>query len=388
MQRKICIVTGTRAEYGHLYWLMREIKEDTGLELQVIATGAHLSPEFGLTYQIIEADGFAISAKVEMLLSSDSPVGITKSMGLGLIGFADALAQLKPDLLVVLGDRYESLVAAQAAMIARIPIAHLHGGETTEGVIDEAIRHAITKMAHLHFVAAESYRARVIQLGETPKCVFNFGAPGLDHLQRLPLLNKNEFEGAIDFKLGKITFLVTYHPVTLSTEPPQKAIEELLAAFDQFPDAHIILTKQNADTDGRVIGELLDAYGARYPHRVKVYPTLGYHRYLSAIQHTTVVIGNSSSGVIEAPAMKKPTVNIGERQTGRLKASSVIDCLENSNSIVAAIRKALSLEFQQTLATVTSPYGVGNVAVRIKDILKKQDLKRIVFKKFHNIDFG
>ncbi len=386
MQRKICIVTGTRAEYGHLYWLMHEIKEDTGLELQVIATGAHLSPEFGLTYKTIEADGFAISAKVEMLLSSDSSIGITKSMGLGLIGFADVLAQLAPDLLVVLGDRYESFVAAQAAMIARIPIAHLHGGETTEGAIDEAIRHAITKMAHLHFVAAESYRARVIQLGETPKSVFNFGAPGLDHIQRLPLLTKHEFEEALDFKLGTVNFLLTYHPVTLSTEGPQQAVEELLTALDQFPEAHIIITKQNADTEGRIIGELLDAYGARYPQRVKIYTSLGQLRYLSAIQHTNVVIGNSSSGLTEAPAMKKATVNIGERQAGRLKASSVIDCLENSNSIVVAIRKALSPEFQQTLARVKSPYGIGNVAVRIKDILKKQDLKRILFKKFYNID--
>ena len=252
-KRKICIVTGTRAEYGLLYWLMKEIQGDAALELQVIVTGMHLSPEFGLTYKKIEEDGFTINEKVEMLLSSDTPVGIAKSVGLGVIGFADALARQKPDILVVLGDRFEILSAAQAAMVARIPIAHIHGGETTEGAIDEAIRHAITKMAHFHFTAAEPYRRRIVQLGEAPERVMNYGAPGLDNIKKLKLLNRAAFEKAIKFSLGKMSFLVTYHPVTLSAANPEQSFKELTNALDQFPEAKIIFAKANADTAGRII---------------------------------------------------------------------------------------------------------------------------------------
>lgn len=385
LKRKICIVTGSRAEYGLLYWLMKEIQSDNELELQIIATGMHLSPEFGLTYKVIEEDGFSINAKVEMLLSSDTSVGIAKSIGLGVIGFADALERLKPDIIVLLGDRYEILAAAQATMVARIPIAHLHGGEATEGLIDEAIRHAVTKMSHFHFVAAEPYRQRVIQLGENPDKVLSFGAPGLDNIKRLSLLNKEDFENSINFRLGKINFLVTYHPVTLSDQGPQHAMQELFRALDHFKDAKMIFTKPNADTDGRVICQMIDGYVARQPDRVIATTSLGQLRYLSAIKHVDAVIGNSSSGLIEAPALKKPTINLGDRQRGRLKADSVIDCNENAKTIIAAIQKALSADFMLSISNVLSPYGEGNASVHIKDYLKNVNLKDVLQKKFFDM---
>src|SRR6185369_7739587 len=254
--RKICVVTGTRAEYGLFYWLMKEIQADTDLQLQIIVTGMHLSPEFGLTYRTIEEDSFTIDAKVEMLLSSDTPVGIAKSIGLGVIGFADALEHLRPDVMVVLGDRYEILAATQAALVASIPVAHIHGGETTEGAIDESIRHAITKMAHLHFTAAEAYRSRVIQLGEYPETVFNVGALGVENIKRLKLLDKFQLEQSIDFELSATSFLVTYHPATLGATPPHVAMQALLDALDHFPETKIVFTKPNSDTDGRFLGEM------------------------------------------------------------------------------------------------------------------------------------
>ena len=383
--RKICVVTGSRAEYGSLYWLMKEIEKDQELELDVIVTGTHLSPEFGLTYQIIEKDGFNISAKIEMLLSSDSPEGISKSLGLGVISFADVLNKLHPDILVVLGDRYEIFAAAQTAMIAKIPIAHLYGGESTEGAIDEAIRHAITKMAHLHFVGAEPYRKRVIQLGEDPKRVFNFGAIQLDYLQKFTLLNLEEFEKSIDFKLAKKNFLVTYHSVTLSQESPKKGVNALLEALDHFGDVNIIFTGHNADSDGRVIGKMIEDYVNNNPTRAKYYTSLGQLNYLSAIKNVDVVVGNSSSGISEVPAMKKPTVNIGLRQEGRIKAKSVIDCDESKEAIVKAIQKALSADFQEKLNNMGSIFGNIEVAPRIKEVLKNVNLEGILIKKFNDL---
>jgi UDP-hydrolysing UDP-N-acetyl-D-glucosamine 2-epimerase len=384
VKRKICVITGTRAEYGLLYWLMREIRDDEELDLQIVATGMHLSPEFGLTYKTIEEE-FRIDAKVEMLLSSDSPVGITKSIGIGTIGFADVFEQLKPDVVVVLGDRYEILAATQAAMIARIPIAHLHGGEATEGLIDEAIRHSVTKMSHLHFVAAEPYRQRVIQLGEHPERVFNFGAPGIDNITKMELLDKESFEDSIDFNLSKTNFLVTYHPVTLSKEGPVKAFESLLRSFDEFPNAKIIFTKSNSDTDGRIINSMIDDYVKQNPERSIAFMSLGQLRYLSALQHVDVVIGNSSSGLIEVPFFKKVTINLGDRQNGRLKAESIIDCNETKKDIVEAIKKALSPEFQANLANVISPYGNGNVGKQIKEVLRTVNLDGILLKKFYDM---
>lgn len=381
--RKICVVTGSRAEYGLLYWLLKEIQEDADLVLQLVVTGMHLSPEFGLTYQQIEKDGFQIDAKVEMLLSSDTPAGITKSMGVGLIGFADVFERLRPDIVVVLGDRYEIMVAAQAAMVARIPIAHLHGGESTEGLIDEAIRHSITKMAHLHFTATEKYRQRVIGLGEHPSRVFNVGAVGLDNIHRLQLMNREQFEQSISFELGERNFLVTYHPLTLTSTSSVEYMQQLLVALDQFPDAHIIFTKPNSDPNGRNMALMIDEYVEANRERAVAFISLGQVRYLSALQHVDVVVGNSSSGIIEAPMFKKPTVNIGPRQQGRVKGSSIIDCGESSEEIVKAIKKALSPAFQKTLMNCESLYGQGNSSPVIKDILKNTALEGILIKTFY-----
>lgn len=369
-KRKICIVTGTRAEYGLLYWLIKEIADDNELHLQIIATGMHLSPEFGLTYEQVETDGFTIDAKVEMLLSSDTTVGISKSIGLGVIGFADALERLKPDILVLLGDRFEILAAAQAAMVARIPIAHIHGGETTEGAFDEQIRHAITKFAQWHFVAAEPYRQRVIQLGESPDRVFNFGSPGLDHLQYMNWLNRPALEQSLDLKLRSPLFLVTYHPVTLDKQSPSIPMRELLMALDSFPNATVILTYPNADTGGRILIEEIERWVSQNQHRAKGFVSLGQQRYLSLMGEADVIIGNSSSGLTEAPALKKATVNVGDRQKGRLKAKSVIDTPERSQDIVKGIYQALSKEFQSMLPSVESLYGKGNVSQQIKEKLK------------------
>jgi UDP-N-acetylglucosamine 2-epimerase (non-hydrolysing)/GDP/UDP-N,N'-diacetylbacillosamine 2-epimerase (hydrolysing) len=386
-QRKICVVTGGRAEYGLLYWLMQEIKDDPDLDLQLVATGMHLSPEFGLTYRKIEEDGFTINEKVEMLLSSDTAVGIAKSIGLGVMGFADALVRLKPDILVVLGDRFEIFAAAQAAMTARIPIAHIHGGETTGGAMDEAMRHAITKMAHFHFTAAEPYRQRVIQLGELPERVLNYGAPGLDHLKNTQLLGREDFEKAIDFHLGALSFLVTYHPVTLSVEGPEKPFQELLGAVDHFSEAKIIFTKANADASGRIINQKIDEYAERNPLRVKVFTSMGQLLYWSAIKNMDIVVGNSSSGLIEVPVLKNTTVNIGQRQSGRLRADSVIDCEEKEQAIVAAIEKGLSPEFKSRLGNVVSLYGQGNASLKIKDYLKKVSLQNVFMKQFFDVTY-
>ncbi len=383
--RKICAVTGSRAEYGMLYWLMKEIQQDPLLHLQLMVTGTHLSKEFGLTYQQIEQDGFVIDEKIEILLADDTPVGITKAIGIAVMGFAEALNRLKPDLLVVLGDRYEMLAAAQAGMVAKIPIAHLHGGEATEGAIDEAIRHSLTKMSHFHFVAAEPYRQRVIQLGENPERVFNFGALSLEGIRRLKWLTRAELEQAIGSTLGKINFLVTYHPVTLSPRESQVAIKVLLAALDQFPEAKVFFTKPNADPEYRVIEQWIDDYAASQPGRVATFTCLGQLKYLSLMKQIDVVIGNSSSGIIEAPAMKKPTVNIGDRQRGRLRSASIIDCQETTEAIISAIRKALSEDFKCLLQSVVSPYGNGDTAFRVKEYLKTVPLGEVLMKKFYEL---
>ena len=385
MNRIICIVTGSRAEYGLLYWLMKEVQNDSDLTLQIAVTGMHLSPEFGLTYRQIEHDGFTIDAKVETVLSSDTPVSISKSIALGVIGFSETWERLKPDLIVVLGDRYEILAAVQAALITRIPVAHIHGGEITEGAIDDAIRHSITKMSHLHFVSAQPYAQRVLQLGEAPESVFNVGAPGLESITNTNLLTRKSLEEALKFSFGHINFLITYHSVTLQSGHAEKAIQSLLDALDSFPEAHVIFTKQNSDTEGHVIGEKIDEYTQAHSSSTKSFFSLGQLRYFSALNEVDIVIGNSSSGIIEAPAFKKATVNIGARQTGRLKASSVIDCVEEKDSIVNAIQKALSSDFQKSLKQVTSPYGTGDTSIKIKNILKTKDLSQIIFKKFHDL---
>ena len=387
MKRKICVVTGTRAEYGLLFWLMKEIEADNSLELQLIATGMHLSPEFGLTYKEVEKD-FKIDKKIEMLLSSDTSVGISKSMGLAQISFAEAYHELNPDILIVLGDRYEIFSAISAAMIAQIPIAHLHGGEATEGLIDEPIRHSITKMSHLHFTATDEYRNRVIQLGEQPNRVFNVGGIGIENIKRLKLLSKEEFEKSINFKLNKKNILVTFHPVTLEKSTAKKQFQELLNAIDELEDTNIIFTKANSDTDGRVINSMCDEYVAKNSQKSVCFTSLGQLRYLSALQYVDAMVGNSSSGLAETPSFKIGTINIGDRQKGRIKANSVIDCEPNKQSIQKAFEKLYSDNFQDKLQTVQNPYGNGCASKEIVEILKNTNLDNIVKKSFYDVKFS
>lgn len=384
-KRKICVVTGTRAEYGLLYWLMKEIQADDGLELQIIATGQHLSPEFGLTYENIEADGFVINAKVEMLLSSDSPVGIAKSVGLGTIGFADALARLQPDIMVLLGDRFEALAAAQAAMILRIPIAHIHGGETTEGAIDEAIRHSITKMSQIHFVSEPEYRDRVIQLGENPESVFEVGAVGIDNIVRLKLLSLQDLEKQINFSLDRKFFLVTYHPETLTGKSPVEALKTLFAVFDEFPEYKLIFTQANSDAGGRIINEQIEAYAKKNKERVLLVKSLGQLRYLSAMKLCSAVVGNSSSGLLEAPVLHIPTINIGDRQKGRKRYPSVIDCNEDKQQLLSAIQSLRDSKFLQKIQSMEIPHTDGKIAIIMRNILKQAELSNICQKKFYDL---
>lgn len=382
---KICVVTGSRAEYGLLRFVLSGISERPGLELQLVATGTHLSPEFGLTYREIEADGFEIHARVEMLLSADTPVAIAKSIGLGTIGFAEALERLRPDVLLILGDRFEILAVAQAALVARIPIAHIQGGESTEGAIDEAIRHAITKMSQLHFVATETYRKRVIQLGEEPGRVFNVGALGVDAIARLKLLERTELEEEFEFSFSPGPFLLTYHPATLESGASEDRMRALLQALESFPEQQVVITKANADTDGRVINQMVDDYASERRDRVLAVTSLGQLRYLSVMRYASAVIGNSSSGIIEAPALRVPTVNLGNRQAGRERAASVIDCENDCESIEAAISRALSERFRACLPSLESPYGEGGAAERILDLLEATPLKGRVSKRFHDL---
>ena len=382
---KVCVITGSRAEYGLLYWTMIALNEDKDFQLNICVTGMHLSPEFGLTYKIIEEDGFKIDGKVEMLLSSDTSVGISKSIGLGIIGFADFFERNKPDLILVLGDRIEVFSAVNAAMLARIPIAHCHGGEATEGLVDEAIRHSITKMSHIHFTSTKDYRNRVIQLGENPKSVFNVGALGIENFNKLKLLNKKEFESIISFKLSKINFLVTFHPVSLEKETSEKHFIELIKALNCYPEAKIIFTKPNSDHDGRIIIKQIDKFVSRNKNNSISFISLGQIKYLSAIKHCQVVIGNSSSGLIEAPSFKKPTINIGDRQKGRVKGSSVISCDPKKDSIKKSIDIALSNQFKNKIKYHKNPYGEGNSSKKILEILRKLKIKKILKKEFYNI---
>ena len=383
-KRTVCVVTGSRAEYGLLTPLLREIASDKALRLQVVATGMHLSPEFGLTYREIEADGFTIDAKVEMLLSSDSAVGIAKSMGLGVSGMADAFARLNPDIVVLLGDRFEILAAAQAALVAKIPIGHIHGGETSEGSFDEGIRHAITKMSHWHFVAAEPYRKRVVQMGEAPDRVFCFGAPGLDYLESMKWLDRKALEKSLEMRLTPPMFLVTYHPATLGRTAPADAMTELLAALDEFPKASVVFTYPNADTGGRALMTMVDDWVTANDKRAKAFVSLGQPRYLSLMREADVVIGNSSSGMIEAPALKKAVVNVGERQQGRLRATCIVQANEDRREIASATRKALSDAHQKSLAKTKSLYGAGQASRQIKDTLKTVELK--IQKRFFDLE--
>lgn len=367
---KVAVFTGTRAEYGLLFWLLKDIQADPALTLQLLVSGMHLSSEFGETYKQIEQDGFEIDEKIEILLSSDTAVGTAKSMGLGVLGFADALNRLKPDVIVILGDRFEALAAAQTAMILRIPILHLHGGEITEGAYDDAIRHAITKLSYLHGTSTEEYRQRVIQLGEQPERVRNIGAIGLDHLKRGEFMTVDEIAISLDFRLSQPYFLVTYHPVTLGNEQPEQSFNALLEALNEFPDHQVILTYPNADDGGRRIIPILEEYAKQQPERVHAIPSLGQKRYLSAVKHAAVVIGNSSSGIIEVPSFNVPSVNIGVRQKGRLAAKSVLHCDATKTAIKVAIISALKGEYKTSGEEITNPYGAGNASEQTIAMLK------------------
>jgi len=381
--RKVCVVTGTRAEYGLLSRLMWLIRADHDLTLQIIATNMHLSPEFGLTYKEIEADGFTIDKKVEMLLSSDTSNAITKSIGLATIGFADAYEDLQPDILLILGDRFEILAAATAALIYKIPVAHLHGGEITEGAYDDAIRHAITKMSHLHFVSTEIYRQRVIQMGEHPSTVFNVGALGCENIKSLKLMRKDELEKSLGFKLDRNTILITYHPVTMECNTSEQQFRELLSAIDLFPELKVIFTMPNSDTDGRIIMKMIKEYVAKNPERTVWFDSLGCYRYLSVLQYIGGVVGNSSSGIIEVPSFHIPTINIGDRQKGRVAAASVLNSKPTQQDIQQRLAAILAPGYLDSLVSVTNPYDMPDTAKNILDTLKHQPIVSI--KSFYNL---
>ena len=387
--KKACIVTGTRAEYGLLKPVIEKINKNDVLGLQLVVTGMHLSPEFGLTYREIEQDNYPITAKIEMLMSSDTPVGITKSMGVALLGFAEYFETYKPDIVVILGDRYEMLVAASAAMIARIPIAHIHGGETTEGVVDEAVRHSITKMSHLHFAATEEYKNRIIQLGEQPERVYNVGALGVENIKSVKLLSKKELEESLDFKFIDNTIMITYHPVTLETLTAQKQFRNILDVIDNHRELSVIFTKANSDTDGRIINQMIDEFAAGNSDRCKAFTSLGQMRYLSALQFCAAVVGNSSSGIIEVPSFGIPTVNIGDRQKGRVRAESVIDCGNSVHEIEDALRIALSHEFKDKLAEINNPYEkIGTSDMIVQTISGEVEKGINIKKKFYDLKSG
>lgn len=383
--RKICVITGTRAEYGLLSRLMLAIKEDKGLELQVVATNMHLSPEFGLTYKEIEKDGFVINKKVEMLLSADTPSSIVKSIGLGMIGFSDAYQDLLPDIIVVLGDRYEMLGAVASALFFKIPVVHISGGDVTEGAYDDAIRHSISKMSHLHFTSTEEYRKRVIQLGEQPGNVYNVGSIGLDNIKHTQLLSKDEFEKSIDFSLREKNLLVTFHPVTLDKQSAAIQFDHLLKVLDELSDVNIIFTKPNSDTDGRTIIRMIDEYVDEHRERSVAFTSLGYLRYLSALQYMDAIVGNSSSGITEVSSFGIPTVNIGNRQKGRLRAKSVIDCTAEEEDIRQAIQKAFSPEFKKFTKTISNPYEKTGTVDEIMRVIKTVSLDSLIQKKFYDL---
>ena len=386
MKRRICVVTGTRADYGLLRGILELVRQTPELELQLVATGMHLSPEFGLTYREIENDGYSLDARVDMQLDSDTPAGIARSMGLGLIGFGETLSRLRPDIMLVLGDRFEILSAVMAATVARIPIAHVHGGETTEGAFDEGIRHATTKMSHLHFVAAEEYRARVIQLGEDPERVFLVGGLGVDSIRNLKLLDRAELESRLDFQFGAKNLLITFHPVTLEDDTSSAQMEELLGALHALPDTKLIFTMPNADTGGRALTAMVEEFVAAHPN-ARAYTSMGQLVYLSCIAQVDAVVGNSSSGLAEAPSFRKGTINIGDRQRGRLKAESVIDCTPDRAAIARAFERLYSPAFQVSLQSVRNPYGEGGASEKIVKVLKDYPLESVLKKTFYDLPF-
>lgn len=382
--RKVCFVTGTRAEYGLLSRLMNLVKEDNDLQLQVIATNMHLMPEYGETYKEIEKDGFSIDKKVYMHKTSDDAHGIISSMAEEMQGMNDALAELNPDILVLLGDRYEILVAAQVALIHRIPIAHIHGGEVTEGAFDDSIRHSVTKMSSLHFTSCEEYRHRVIQMGEQPSRVFNVGSLGVENIKAVPLMGKEELETSLDFKIEGQTILVTYHPVTLGSNSA-KDIHEFLDALEEFKDLKVIFTMPNSDTGRDAIALAIENYVQKHQGQAKAFTSLGLKRYLSTLQYVKAAVGNSSSGIIEVPSFGIPTLNIGDRQKGRLASKSVVNCGTSKDEVIAGLKLCLSEEMQKAAKNNENPYAKLNTAQLIFKELKDVKLTGLNLKTFYDL---
>lgn len=385
--RKICVVTGTRAEYGLMSRLIRLINDSDKTLLQLITTNMHLSPRFGNTYQEIEADGIKIDKKVPIIDDNapDTAVETLYSMSRALSGFAEAYAELKPDLVVVLGDRYEILAAATAALIERIPIAHLHGGEITEGAYDDAIRHSITKMSHLHFTSTEEYRKRVIQLGEQPERVFNVGALGVENIKKLPLMSKEEIEREIDFEIDGNTILVTYHPVTLGNRTAKEDIDDFIAALEERKDLRVIFTMPNSDTGGQFIVDAINGFVTRNADRAKAYKSLGVLRYLSVMKQVAAVVGNSSSGLLEVPSFGIPTLNIGDRQNGRIAAESVYNCEPDEESVLNGLDKVLSKEFRELASCIHNPYEKANTAEEIFKVISTYPIEQLNQKQFYDL---
>ena len=388
--RKVCVFTGTRGEFGLLRWVMQGIQDSPDLILQIVATGMHLSPEFGMTIQEIRDDGFQPDETVEILLSGDTSTAVCKSMGLGLISYGEAIQRLQPDMILVLGDRFETFCMAAAAHVCRVPVAHIHGGETTQGAIDEAFRHSITKMSHLHFTSTEKYRQRVIQLGEHPDRVFNVGAIGIENIRRFSLLSKQELERDIGFVLGNRYLLVTFHPVSLEHSTAEDQFKKILKALDQVTSdsnelMKIVFTKANADTDGRIINRLIDDYVFEHSDKAIAFTSMGALKYLSAMKHASAVVGNSSSGIIEAPTFKVPTVDIGNRQRGRVKAPSTINCEPEVNTILNGIETVLSPAFIESLSNMPNPYERANTCSTIVGSLEKISLEGLINKTFYDI---
>lgn len=381
---KICIATATRAEYGLLKPLIDLLKKEDSFTVQLLVTGAHLSPEFGLTHKQIETDGIEVY-KTEMLMSSDSASGISKTMGLGMISFSEAFENLKPDAIVVLGDRYEMLSLVSTAMIYRVPVIHLHGGEITEGAYDDSIRHAISKLSHFHFTSTEEYKNRVIQLGENPDTVFNVGAIGIDNIQALTLLAKKELEVALDVNFKKNIFIVAFHPETLGLMSSEDQFKELLKAIDEQEDTFFVFTKSNADTDGRIINELIDKYASENKDKAASFFSLGSLRFLSLMKVANGIIGNSSSGIIEAPSLSAVTINIGDRQKGRIQAASTINSDNTAEEISKAINEALSSNYINSIKDAKNPYGSGGTAEKIVDELKKINFNKLPNKSFYDL---
>lgn len=383
--RKICVVTGTRAEYGLLSGLMRLIERSQDCRLQVVVTNMHLLPEYGNTYLEIERDGFHIDAKVPMKKTSDDAYGIIDSMSEEMKGMSDAFHRLNPDVVVILGDRYEILIAAIVAMLQRIPIAHIHGGEISEGAIDDNIRHSITKMSSLHFTSTEAYRKRVIQLGEQPGRVFYVGSLGVENLKRVPLISKRDLEEQLNFTFEKHTILVTYHPVTLGNRSPQDEIGDFLMALDAFPDLRVLFTMPNSDQGGDAIRQAIEGYCRRNSGRCSCYSSLGMQRYLSVLRHVTAVAGNSSSGLLEVPSAHIPTLNIGERQRGRIHGKSVLDCDSDTASIIAGLDMVLSDSFREIAHKAVNPYEKENTAQAVYDVISTYPLDKLRRKSFYNL---